>query len=106
MKEETVVYIRVPSPPKKVGHYFTGAGECFWTGRIWTYEKYDRETDEYYQEQVQPLWWLQETPLSSLLQEGAVEFLEWTRKRSNYPVYKASELFKLFIEEKYGKETK
>jgi hypothetical protein len=129
--KETVVYIRVPveQEPEVSGWYQTDLGKTYF--RLLSISKNtDYEgwftSDINMNTKVYPDFWFESTPLSSLLQEGVVEFAEWCL--SNYrkydftregPVwisekdwandnacpeeYTTSELFKLFIEEKYGK---
>jgi hypothetical protein len=126
--KETVVYIRVPASqvPEELAWYYTDNGRAIYQKGSWV--EVESGEDNF----IEPTYYLQETPLSSLLQEGAVEFTEWisdnawrkwpmadnTKKAMWYnidirlkdnkmPLLKSGdELFKLFIEDKYGKETK
>jgi hypothetical protein len=133
---ETVVYIRVPaSEVPEVNKTVTGGYnqlnsdkkglmEVYYDGEWW-YRRWDNLLIS------PPVFYLKPVALSSLLQEGAVEFAEWKdkayrywgkdneesvycKKEGNYPYtkyYTTTELFnspefKKHLEEKYGKETK
>jgi len=126
--QETVVYIRVPAsePPANNNNVFVYIdnhleGAAFYTPHLNIWSNY--KGDDYSPDKI--TYWLKPVPLSSLLQEGAAGFAEWiidagwrlSRDKNLHKMYynvddpdknyhKIDELFKLFIEEKYGKEAK
>ncbi len=118
--EETVVYIRVPASeaPKYNGNYYVRGLKG---PEVYRYDIYRNKWYDNFGETV-PAEWLKETSLSSLLQEGAVDFSEWLmdnnyqgsgyingskvysqRHKTKSEYYELSELYNKFIEEKYGK---
>lgn len=114
MKEETVVYIRVPAsdPPKEYNKYhvelLSGAQTTAYYKKDWIVP-----FDTIITGSVK--YWLRPVPLSSLLQEGAVELEAWMSENcfvtechkykhsKDMKTRSLSEIIKLFIEEKYGK---